>query len=413
MNKERRNPKTFGLLTALFIVLILTLVGCEKGSLGLSGGSVSGTVIDGQTLVGIAGVNVTARSGTTDTNKASKFTSTDSQGNYFFNDMRADEWTLTFDKFGYNPIDETASSSPKVVVVNNENSLVPHVRMDSTIENQYVTVRGTLKDATNGTLITYGNANFVFGKESFSNRLPTEFTTGFRIPASANPVTCDISVAGFQPISFSIQRPSADVDLGTIMLQPESYKVVGRWTDVPGWVFQAAPTANIFAYAGNRLVATATSTLNSQSFEIPGIPKGTSVSIEAEIKGYRMNGPVVVYPSGDFQGTIYQTFSLKNNFAQIMRDVRLVVSGSGITANDYVGAFCEQTGTQWSQTIVTNPPGFTVGTPRVIDLNTQQIPTGYTLTFSGYIVGAGTITSKDVLINDDGTDAQIVTIQVN
>lgn len=412
MNRERRNPRTLGLLTALFLVLIFTLVGCEKGSLGLNGGSISGTVVDSRTLVGIAGVNVTAKTGE-ETDKASKFTSTDSNGNFHFGDMRADEWTLTFDKFGYTPIDETASNVVKVVVVNDENRVVPHVRMESTIENQYITVRGTLKDATNGTLITYGNANFVFGRESFSNRLPTELTTGFRISASANSINCDISVAGYAPLSFMIERPSTDIDLGTILVQPETYKVVGRWTDVPGWVFAEAPTANIFAYAGNRLVATATSLLNAQSFEIPGIPKGTSVSIEAEIKGYRMNGPVVVYPSGDFQGTIYQTFSLKNNFSQIMRDVRVIVSGGGISTNDFVGAFCEETGTQWPQTIVSNPPGFTIGTPRVIDLGTNQIPTGYTLTFSGYIVGAGTIMEKEVRINDDGADPQIVTIQVN
>jgi hypothetical protein len=126
-----------------------------------------------------------------------------------------------------------------------------------------------------------------------------------------------------------------------------------------------------------------------------------------------MNGPVVVYPSGDFQGTLYQTFSLKNNFSQIMRDVRVIVSGNGINTNDFVGAFCEQTGTQWPQTIVTNPAGWTIGTPRVIDLGTNQIPTGYTLTFSGYITGNGTVTSKEVMVNDDGADAQIVTIQVN
>lgn len=413
MNRERRNPKPFGLLTALFVVLILTLVGCEKGSLGLSGGAISGTVIDSQTLVGIAGVNVTARAGTDVATKVSKFTTTDSQGNYYFNDMRADEWQITFDKFGFQPIDETASNSPKVVVVNSETSTVPHVRMISTIENQYITVRGTLKDATNGTLITYGNANFVFGKESFSNRLPTELTTGFRIAASPNPITMDISVAGYAPLAREITRPQTDIDLGTIMLTPESYSVVGRWVDVPGWVFQAAPQANIFAYAGNRLVAVGNSTLNAQTFVIEGIPKGTSVSIEAEIKGYRMNGPVVVYPTGDFQGVIYQTFSLKNNFAPIMRDVRVILSGGGITANDYIGAFCNETGTQWPQTIVTNPPGFTLGTPRVIDMGTQQMPTGYNLTFSGYIVGAGTIRSENVMINDDGTDPQIVTIQVN
>jgi hypothetical protein len=41
------------------------------------------------------------------------------------------------------------------------------------------------------------------------------------------------------------------------------------------------------------------------------------------------------------------------------------------------------------------------------------VPTGYTLTFSGYIVGEGTINSKEVMVNDDGADPQIVTIQVN
>jgi hypothetical protein len=94
--------------------------------------------------------------------------------------MRADEWQLTFDKVGYLAIDDTATGSVKVVVVNNETSHVPQVRMDQTFENQYVTIRGTLKDSANGTLITYGNAQFVFGQTSFTNRLPTDLTTGFR-----------------------------------------------------------------------------------------------------------------------------------------------------------------------------------------------------------------------------------------
>lgn len=412
MIRDRRNPKTFGILTALLMVLLISLAGCENGTLGLKGGGIAGSVVDSRTLAGVSGVSIKAVAGDED-NKATKFVTSDSNGNFHFSNMRADEWLLTFDKVGYMAIDDTASSAVMVVVVNNETSHVPTVRMDQTFENQYVTIRGTLKDATNGTLITYGNAQFVFGQTSFNNRLPTEFTTGFRIPASVSAVSMVISVSGFMPLTVPLDNAQTDKDLGTILLQPESYKVVGRWQDVPGWVFQEAPTASIFAYSGNRVVATATSTLNSQSFEIVGIPKGTSVSISAEIKGYRMNGPVVVYPSGDFQGTLYQTFSLKNNFSPIMRDVRVIVSGNGINTNDFVGAFCEQTGTQWAQTIVTNPPGFTIGTPRVIDLGTNQIPTGYTLTFSGYITGNGTVTSKDVLVNDDGADAQIVTIQVN
>jgi uncharacterized lipoprotein NlpE involved in copper resistance len=412
MIKDRRNPKTFGILVALFIVLIMTLVGCEKGSLGISGGGISGTVVDNKTLVGVSGVSVTARAGT-ETGKATKYASTDSNGNYYLHDMRPDEWTLTFDKFGYSTIDETASAAVKVMVVNSETSVVPNVRMNKTIENQYITVRGTLKDATNGTLITYGNANFTFGQESFTNRLPTELTTGFRIAASTNPIDMVIAVDGYQTSTLTLNRPNVDIDLGVITLQPESYSIAGRWTDVPGWVFAEAPQAEIFAYSGNKVVAAGSTTLNSQSFVLEGIPKGTSVSIEAEIKGYRMNGPVVVYPNGDFQGTLYQTFSLKNNFVQILRDVRIIISGNSITTNDFVGAFCEETGTQWAQTIVTNPPGWTIGTPRVIDLGINKVPTGYTLHFTGFIVGDGATATIEKRIDDDGSDPQIVTIQVN
>jgi hypothetical protein len=59
MIKERRNPRPFGILTALFLVLIISLAGCENGTLGLKGGGISGAVVDSRTLAGIAGVNIT------------------------------------------------------------------------------------------------------------------------------------------------------------------------------------------------------------------------------------------------------------------------------------------------------------------------------------------------------------------
>lgn len=410
MNRERRNPRTFGILTALFLVLLSSLVGCENGTLGLKGGGVTGTVLDSRTLVGIAAVNITATAGT-EGNKASKFTSTDSNGNYHFADMRADEWTLTFDKIGYAPIDSTASQAVKVVVVNNETSYVPQVRMIQTFVNQYVTIRGTLKDTTNGTVITYGNAQFVFGQEAFNNRLPSEFTTGFRIPASTGPINVVITVAGFMPLTIPLDDARTDKDLGSVMLQPETYKIVGRWQDVPGWVFEDKAAATVFARAGSRVIAMASSTLDAQQFEIAGIPKGTSVSLEVEIKGYRMNSPISIYPNGDFQGTIYQTLSLKNNFSAIMREVRIVYSNAAIGTNDRVGAYCEETGTRWPETIVSNPTGTSLGTPEVVDLGTQYMPTGYTFTFVGYMSeNASAKHSRTVKINDDGAEAQIVSI---
>jgi hypothetical protein len=414
MNARNRLPSGIGILLTLFLIL-LTLAGCEKGTLGLKGGSISGAVLDSRTLAGVSGVNVTAVSASEGTggDKATKYTTTDSRGSYYLSDMRAGEWTLMYDKVGYQPITEGATGTVNVVVVNNEHRSVPEVRMVQTYANQYVLIRGILKDANNGTVVTLGTAQYIFGQQTFNNRLPTELQTGFSVPVVPGDMEVRIQVTGYEPYTTVITNAVTDRDLGVILLRPQTYSITGVWRDVPGWVFQDNPTANIFAYAGNRIVATATSTLNSQNFQVVGIPMGTSVSLEIEIKGYRMNGAIPVVPNSDFQGTIYQTVSLKNNFSPIMRDVRVIVTGSGIGNNERIGAYCNETGTVWPTTIVTTSGVFGLGAPRVIDLGVNQVPTGYTLTFTGYNVDDGTVGTTRVLVNDDGVDPQIVTVLVN
>lgn len=409
MIPAKRIPSGMGILLAFFL-LILTLVGCEKGTLGLKGGSVSGSVVDSRTLAGVSGVSVTGMAGA-DAAKVTKFTQTDSKGAYCFTDMRAGEWTLSFDKVGYQQIEQDASAAVSVVVVNNENRGVPDVRMVQIYSNQYITVRGMLKDARNGTLISMGTSQFTFGTQVFNNRLPTDFQVGFAVAAEPGGVSVMIKVSNYETYTTTISG-TTDVDLGVILLQPQTYKIVGVWKDVPGWVFTNAPDASIIAYSGNRVVATATGKLNAQSFEVAGIPMGTTVSLEAEIKGYRMNGAVPVVPNSDFQGVIYQTLSLKTNFSPILRDVRVIVIGPNINNGERVGAYCQETGTVWATTTVTNS-GLWATTPKVVDLGTNQVPTGYTLTFRGFNVDDGSAGTESPMINDDGVDPQIVTISVN
>lgn len=409
MIPAKRIPSGMGILLAFFL-LIITLVGCEKGTLGLKGGSVSGFVVDSRTLAGVSGVSVTGITGAED-EKVTKFTYTDSRGAYVFTDLRAGEWKLSFDKAGYDPIAQDASAAVSVVVVNDENRAVPDVRMVQLYTNQYINVKGTLKDARNGTLISIGNSQFTFGTQVFNNRMPSDFQIGFAVAAQAGGIDVTIKVTNYETYTTTITG-TTDVDLGVILLQPQTYKIVGVWKDVPGWVFTNAPDANIIAYSGNRVVATGTGKLNAQSFEIGGIPMGTTVSLEAEIKGYRMNGAVPVVPNSDFQGVIYQTLSLKTNFSPILRDVRVVVIGANINNGERIGAYCQETGTVWATTTVTNS-GLLTTTPKVVDLGTNQVPTGYTLTFKGYNVDDGTFGTESPMINDDGVDPQIVTIQVN
>ena len=94
-----------------------------------------------------------------------------------------------------------------------------------------------------------------------------------------------------------------------------------------------------------------------------------------------------------------------------MREVRVVYSNAALGTNDRVGAYCEETGTRWPETILTNPTGTALGTPEIVDLGTQYMPTGYTFTFVGYIVEQGdSKRTVSKLINDDGAEAQIVSI---
>ncbi len=412
MNPAKRTPSGWGILL-VFLFLMFAIVGCEKGTLGLKGGSISGVVLDSRTLVGVGGVSVTATTGEAET-RSSKFTLTDSNGNYYLSDMRAGEWFVSFDKVGYQPInsEDNATNAVKVVVVNNEHRPVQEVRLVQTYTNQYINIKGTLKDARSGTLITYGNVQFIFGSSVFNNRLPSEFQSGFSVPAQTGEMPVTIKVTGYDTYTTTLPSGVTDRDLGVILLQPQTYKIVGVWKDVPGWVFADNPTALVVAYAGNRVVATAAAQLQAQSFDLTGIPMGTTVSLECTIKGYRMNGAIQVVPNSDFQGVIYQTLSLKTNFAAIMRDVRVVVNGTSLSNNDRVGAYCNETGTMWPATIVTGGTlGF--GVPQVIDLGINQVPTGYTLSFTGYIVEDGRTNTVSVRVNDDGTDPQVVTIPVS
>ena len=417
MIKERRGPKSLGFLMALMLVLVGCLVGCNHGSLGLRGGSVEGYVVDSRTLVGVSSVYVVASSEEDgdETAAATRYTTTDSNGKYSFSNLRSDVWTLGFSKTGYTSIDITASEAVKVAVVNGEHVSLPRVELVQNYTNQYVHVKGTLVDGINGNTITYGNTNFAFGSTSFSNRLPTEFTTGFDVPSAIGEIKVIITVDGYKPLTIPLDNLINDYDFGRISLTPETYKIVGRWTNAPGWVTSAGPTATIIARSGNNVVSRATSVVGDgdQAFELADIPRGTSVAIEVELLGYRMNSPITVYPASDFQGTIYQNFDLKNNFSAITRDVRIFYMSSTISSGDRVGAYCEQTGTRWPEVTVTNPAGLTLGTPQVVDLGTQALPTGYAFDFVGYMMedSSGTHTATGVKINDDGSEAQIVTIK--
>ncbi len=417
MVKERRSPKFIGLIMALFVVLVGCLVGCNNGNLGLRGGSVDGYVVDSRTLVGVASVYVTATSAEDgdDTAAATKYTTTDSNGKFEFSNLRSNVWKFGFSKTGYTTLESTATSAVTVSVVNGEHISLPRVEIVQNFSNQYVRIRGTLRDSVNGNAITYGNTNFAFGSTSFSNRLPTELQTGFDVPASVDTVKVVISVSGYKTLTVTLDNLINDYDLGNISLTPETYKIVGRWTNAPGWVVSAAPTATVIARSGSNVVSRVTSVVGDgdQSFALEDIPRGTSVAIEVELLGYRMNSPITVYPDSDFQGTIYQNFDLKNNFSAITRDVRVYYMSSTISSGDRVGAYCEQTGTRWPEVTVTNPAGLTLGTPQVVDLGTQALPTGYAFDFVGYMLedSSGTHTATGVKINDDGSDAQIVTIK--
>lgn len=261
----------------------------------------------------------------------------------------------------------------------------------------YVRVSGTLKNAVTGGPVSSGKAEFVFRGHRISDSRPADLSAGFDVPKSADATSVLIRVDGYSEKTISLQSLQSDTDLGEVMLQPEHYTVIGCWEDVPEWVKEEVLLVDVLAYSCGKVVSRTTSSLTSQSFELRGIPKGISVKVTAEIKGYKMVNPLEIIPDRDFAGIINQAISLKRHYTPIMSgSIRLIVSGNAISPGDVVSGYCEQTGTRWPDTVVAPPDDYTVGAPMSVDLGWQQFPYGYAFTIQAQIKEKGIAVSKKV-----------------
>jgi len=416
----REHPsKRFALFLACCAVIMTSLLGCDNGNLGLRNGSVEGVILDRDTLSGISSVSITAYSGDdtsgssgTSGGKAMRYFTTDSNGRFYADDLRAGEWTMTFSKPLYTTVDKTATEAVEIVVVNNNHQEIGPIYLSSRYLNQYVMVKGMLKDKTTGKQIISGNTTLRVGLNTFSNIQPTNFSYGVKVPASDSQVEIEISVSGYKPMTIVRSNLLGDTDLQTIELEPDSYSIYCTWEDVPGWVRDDNPNATVIAKSGDSIVYSAVNTdIASGGFTLTGIPQGATAEISVNLKGYRMHAPITVYSTGNFSGQKHQKISLRNNLSPVMRNVRVTVSSNSWSNGNQVGTNCRETGAKWGPTTVVST-GWLNSSNGIVDLGIQSLPTAYTLTFDAFSDGGATLQTQTLSIPEDGASEYLLNFTI-
>ncbi|GAB4272260.1 MAG: hypothetical protein Kow0029_10750 [Candidatus Rifleibacteriota bacterium] len=348
MVKQQRSTKGRWLLLLVLAMASIVFTGCEKGSLGVKGGTATGFVIDSDNNQPISDVLVRA-SGGSGHQTLSTYTSGD--GSYIFHDMDSGQWTFNIEKYGYTlanqtGTDTTAVTAAEATVNNGETVVVPTIKLSKTFE----TIKGTLKgypiDAITGRPLrnfTVSNIGSALNAKTKLFETADDFKeVGFTGLPGGNwrfRITCP-NYNDFETQN-EILIGGTPYDLGVVELQPHKISISGTLRNLPGYVLEAQPRdIVVWAEAAGKVVASYTDPnitdafKGSITYKLDGIPATAgSVAIKCKIRGYDLltiNSAVSIPNTipGGVIGSIDADFT---NIEPIKRDLRVVVTGSAPT----------------------------------------------------------------------------------
>jgi hypothetical protein len=351
MVKHQKSPKGRWLLLIVLALASIVFTGCEKGSLGVKGGTAIGTVINvSANDKPIPEVLVRATH-----HDQSLTTYTSGDGTYTFNDMQQGDWTFSVEKSGYvlaadtSASDTAAINAAEVKVNNGETVIVPTIRMDMLIDSIKGTLKGYPVDMMTGRPLRNFNVNvldpYIYRKskkfeiaDDFKNTGFTGLSGGRSMKFS---ITCDnyyeqnlTTVDGDDNITIGI----TPTNLGVIQMRPMTLSVSGTMRNLPGYILDSTDQdILVWAEAAGRVVASYTDTQTQNAFKgsinytLENIPiTAGSVAVKCKIRGYDVVtiNPAVSLPStmpGGVIGSIDADFA---NIDPITRDLRIIVNGT-------------------------------------------------------------------------------------
>ncbi len=355
MVRNTQNVKGRWLLLLVLSLASIVFTGCEKGSLGVKGGSAVGYVLNSETNQPIPEVLVKAEGG--GEAKQTMTTYTGGDGSYSFHDMaKGDDWKFYVEKYGYyvsgtneNNGTATANLEAAAASINNGETInLSVIKMTKAPELYKGTLKGYPVDSITGRPLR----NFtVTQTEPYNQRKSKLFETAedFRTLGWTGleggdhhyTITCNNYVeykTNADPTAAKISIGASAVDLGTIKVQPLTVNIAGTLRNLPGYVLDTQQKdILIWAESAGKVVATFTDPAVTDAYKgsvnylLTDIPvTAGSVSIKCKIRGYDLltiNSAVSI-PTNIPGGTIGGIDADFSDIEPIRRDLRIVVTGT-------------------------------------------------------------------------------------
>lgn len=352
MVRQQTTAKGRWLLLIVLSLASIVFTGCEKGSLGIKGGSINGYVINASNNQPIPDVMVRGDSDTHENAKAY----TGGDGSFVMSDLTKGAWGLYVEKYGYTLVspDATGTQTANIVaatvnVANGETVTAPVIKMEKTAELVKGVLKGYPIDAVTGRPLT----NFtVTQTHPYNQRKSKLFETAadFRdigwsgleggdhhYTITANNYVEYSTSAGEGGAENYISIGASAVNMGTIKVEPLKVSIAGTLRNLPGYVLEVSAAERdmvIWAEAAGKVVATFTDTAvegaykGSINYKLDEIPVSAgSVAVKCKIRGYDLQtiNQAVSLASNMPGGTIAGIDIDFANVEPIRRDLRVVV----------------------------------------------------------------------------------------
>ncbi|MGM0599591.1 MAG: hypothetical protein ACQETH_07195 [Candidatus Rifleibacteriota bacterium] len=337
------------LLLIVLAMASIVFTGCEKGSLGVKGGTAIGLIMDHHENKPLADVLVRA-SGPHQT----LTTLTNGDGTFQFNDLESGAWTMYVEKKDYKLLGETATDTSNIeattINVNNgETQNVPTIKMSKLNEGFKGTLKGYPIDAVTGRPLRNFTVSLVspyIYRKSKKFELASDFRdVGFTGIPGGNNFNFTINCNNYEEyktaeaIGHGVTIGIDSTDLGVIKVDPLKLSISGTLRNLPGYVLDAeSQDIVIWAETAGKVVASftdiaegANSYKGSIVYKLDGIPASAgSVAVKCKARGYDLFtiDPAVSIANTMPGGVIGGVDADFSNIEPIKRDLRVVVCGT-------------------------------------------------------------------------------------
>lgn len=442
MVRQQTTAKGRWLLLIVLSLASIVFTGCEKGSLGIQSGSITGFVINSVNNQPIPDVLVRA-DGTVAGGHETKNAYTSGDGSFVLSDLTKGSWSLNVEKYGYALIAAAATGTDTADVVaatvnvnNGETVSSPIIKMSKTESLVKGVLKGYPIDAITGRPLR----NFtVTQTEPYLQRKSKLFETAedFRdtgwsgleggnhhYTISCNNYTEYSTAANSGPF---ISIGGSPVNLGVVKVTPLTVSIAGALRNLPGYILD---TANrdivIWAEAAGKVVATYTDAAGAQdsfkgsiAYVLPNVPVTSgSVSVKCKIRGYDVKTiNAAVSLASNMPGGIIAGVDLDfENVEPIRRDLRVVITSTAPTDDD-LGSFapndvCRVYIRQGGKDIV--PYIDVVSVNYRAEAYFTGVITGYPIKVLGVSMSAGYrhAETDDIIVQEDGNSAYTISLQI-